>query len=486
MPEHRGSASSPSSTARSGVFDARHRGLTAGILLSVGMVAFESLGVATVLPVIARDLDGLGAYGWGLSALMLANIVGTVTAGHMADRRGAARPLALGMLVFLTGCMIAGVSGSWSLFLLGRVVQGIGVGAVMAASYTAIGRAYPESLRAQMFALLSSAWTIPSLVGPLLAGIAADLVGWRWVFVAMVPLIIAAMALTLPRLRRVADAGPAHAQKTTARGARWWRGPLASSLLLTLGTALLLQALLLADLVLMAVGAILGLGVALVAFRRVTPEGTLSARAGLGAGVIVRLLLSGAYFGSEAFLPLAFQELRGQTPAAAGLALSAGALTWVAGSLLQARWDRRHHGRRSRAVAGGAAVLLLGTVAIAVTALVEAVPGWCAIAGWAIGGLGMGIAFNASTTDTMEQAPDGQQGQVSSALQLAQTLATAVIAGVGGAIVASAAGAAESLHSAIATVFAVTAALAALALALSGRLRPAAGRSDTVRANAAR
>jgi MFS family permease len=475
MSEHRRSKSSPSSPTRAGVFDARYRGLTAGILLSVGMVAFESLGVATVLPVIARDLDGLGAYGWGLSALMLANIVGTVAAGHMADRRGVARPLALGMLIFLAGCAIAGVAGSWSIFLAGRVVQGIGVGAVMAASYAAIGRAYPESLRAQMFALLSSAWTIPSLIGPLLAGIAADLVGWRWVFVAMVPLIIAAMSLTLPRLRRMADAGTAQAQTTTAGGARWWRGPLASSLLLTLGTALLLQALLFGDLALMAVGAILGLGVALIAFRRVTPEGTLSARAGLGAGVILRLLLSGAYFGSEAFLPLAFQELRGQTPAAAGLALSAGALTWVAGSLLQARWDRRHHGRRSRAVAGGAAVLLLGTVAIAVTALFDVIPAWFAIAGWAIGGLGMGVAFNASTTDTMEQAPGGAQGQVGSALQLAQTLATAVVAGVGGAIVASATGTSESLPAAIATVFAVTAALAALAIALSGRLRSAAG-----------
>lgn len=466
MTEDRGS--------RVGVLDDRYRALTAGILLSVGMVAFESLGVATVLPVIARDLDGLAAYGWGLSALMLANIVGTVVAGHMADRRGVSRPLMIGMLVFLAGCVIAGAVGSWPLFLVGRVVQGIGVGAVMAASYTVIGRAYPEVLRGQMFALLSSAWTIPSLVGPLLAGLAADLVGWRWVFGAMVPLIVAAMALTLPRLRGMTDAGPGRTETAVDGGERWWRGPLASSLLLTLGTALLLQALLFGDLVLTAAGVIVGLLVALSSFRRVTPVGTLSARPGLGAGVIVRLLLSGAYFGSEAFLPLAFQELRGQTPAAAGLALSAGALTWVAGSLLQARWDRRHQGRRSRAVAMGAIILLLGTLTIAVTALVDAVPAWIAIAGWAVGGLGMGIAFNASTTDTMEQAAEGQQGQVSSALQLAQTLGTALVAGIGGAIVASATEAADRLPAAIATVFAVTAALATITIVLSGRLRPAA------------
>lgn len=98
----------------------RYRALTLGVLLSVGMVAIESLGVATVLPVIARDLDGLGAYGWGLSALMLANVVGTVLTGRAAGRRGPAGPMTLGMVVFLAGCVVAGVAGSWPLFLVGR------------------------------------------------------------------------------------------------------------------------------------------------------------------------------------------------------------------------------------------------------------------------------------------------------------------------------------------------------------------------------
>ncbi|MFC9976598.1 hypothetical protein ACFVH6_37440 [Spirillospora sp. NPDC127200] len=85
------------------MFGPAHRALTLGVLLSVGMVAFESLGVATVLPGVAEELHGLDAYGWGLSALMLANIVGTAVAGRAADRRGPAMPMAVGMLVLALG-----------------------------------------------------------------------------------------------------------------------------------------------------------------------------------------------------------------------------------------------------------------------------------------------------------------------------------------------------------------------------------------------
>ncbi len=463
---------SPTATEDRSVLGARYRALTLGVLLSVGMVAFESLGVATVLPVIARDLDGLGSYGWGLSALMLANIVGTVLAGRAADRRGPAQPMLLGMLVFLAGCVLAGVAGTWPLFLVGRVLQGIGVGAVMAMAYTVIGLAYPEHLRARMFALLSSAWTIPSLAGPFVSGLLADSVGWRWVFVMMLPLVAAASALTMPGLRRLAPAASGGAHAPGRDAVRWWRSPLVGSIQLTVGTALLLQALLLRNIALLAALAIVGVALAVPALRHVTPRGTLTARPGIGAGIVVRALLCGAYFGSEAFLPLGLQELRGQSAAAAGLGLSAGALTWVAGSFVQASWDDSGSGGRGRSVALGSAILLAGTAGIGATIVTDAVPAWFAIAGWAAGGLGMGIAFNASTTDTLEQAPAARQGQVSGALQLAQTLATGLVAGIGGAAVAYAGDSPTALRTAIVAVFVFTGLLAALGVLLARRLRP--------------
>ncbi|MFC5187537.1 MFS transporter [Actinomadura harenae] len=453
--------------AEEGVFGASHRALSAGVLLSVGMVAFESLGVATILPGVAGDLHGLGSYGWGLSALMLANIVGTVLAGRSADRGGPRRPMAAGMLVFAVGCAVAGAAPDWPVFLGGRVLQGLGVGAVMATAYTLIGLAYPERLQARMFALLSSAWTLPSLVGPVVAGTLSDAVSWRAVFVLVPPITLLAAALTLPAMGR--PPAPSAPAPDAAGAVSWWRRPLTASVRLTLGTGLLLQGLLLDDPVRLAVVAVAGLVVAVPALRLVTPDGTLGARPGLGAGVAVRALLCGAYFGSEAFLPLGLQELRGMGATEAGLGLSAGAITWVAGSAFQARRDSG----RVAATAAGFAVLLGGVVLTGAAVVTSAVPSWIAVLGWAVAGLGMGVAFNASTTAALQPVPAARQGQASAALQLAQTLSTALVAGLGGAAVA-AAGHTSALSSrgALLLLFAFTALLALAGTLLSRRLTP--------------
>ncbi|GAA1593371.1 hypothetical protein GCM10009678_89510 [Actinomadura kijaniata] len=313
--------------------------------------------------------------------------------------------MALGMLVFAVGCAVAGAAGSWPLFLLGRFGQGLGVGAVMAMAYTLIGLAYPERLRARMYALLSSAWTLPSPAGPAVAGTAADHVSWRAVFALMPPITAVAAVLTLPPMRALRPA-PADAPADTADTAvlPWWRRPLVSAVLLTAGTGVLLQALLLENPAALVPLALVGLVVTVPALRWATPEGTLTARRGLGAGVVVRALLCGVCFGSEAFLPLGLRELRGVAAAAAGLGLSAGAVTWVVGSALQARRDDAGGGRVAATVAGFA-VLLAGVALVAVTVLTDLLPPWAAPAGWAVGGLGMGVAFNASTTATLGQVP---------------------------------------------------------------------------------
>ena len=74
------------------VFARRYRALSVGVLMSVTIVAFQALGIGTAMPAIARDLGGLGLYGWSFSAFMLASIVGTVAAGRAADATGPARP----------------------------------------------------------------------------------------------------------------------------------------------------------------------------------------------------------------------------------------------------------------------------------------------------------------------------------------------------------------------------------------------------------
>jgi MFS family permease len=432
-----------------GLLTPRYRARTFGIVLTVGLVALESLGVATILPDVARQLGGLGSYGWGMAALMLTNIIGTVLAGHTSDRRGPTPALAAGLIAFALGSTVAGVAPSWPLFLCGRLIQGLGVGAVMAMAYAVIGLVYPEHLRARMFALLSSAWTLPSLIGPVAASSLAGAIGWRWVFLFMLPLTAIAAMTSMPGL-----------PKPAVPVGRWNPGPLLSSVALAAGSGLLLAALGLQRVALIVPLATAGTLVAVVALRQVTPPGTLSVRRGVPSGVVVRFLLCGVYFGTEAFLPLGLRELRDVSTFEAGLGLSAGALTWVAGSALQAKWDR---GRRA-AVSVGFAVLVVGVAVLAFGVLVG--PGLLAVLGWVIGGVGMGIAFNAATAETLGSTPQEQQGSVSAALQLAQTLATAIASGLGGAVIAHRGPA----PSAFLGIFAGTAALALAGIVTAWRI----------------
>ncbi|MFD7499874.1 MFS transporter [Streptomyces sp. NPDC059850] len=463
-------AAEPLDPARAqSVFQPPYTALTWGIVLSVGLVAFESMGVATVLPEIAGKLGGLNAYGWGFSALMLANLIGTVAAGRSADRRGPARPLGVGLAVFAVGCALAGAAPNWPVFLAGRFVQGLGVGAVMALAYTVIGLHYAEHLRARMFALVSGAWTVPSLAGPAVAGLIAEHLHWRGVFVLLLPLIALAWAMAVPPLARRGHPNP---PAVPARGV-WWRGPVARGILVSAGTAVLLGGLQFTNLALLLPLALLGAVAAVLGLRTVLPTGTLRGRRGVPTGVLIRFLLCGAYFGSEAFLPLGLTELRGLSTTEAGLGLSAGAIAWVLGAAWQGRADDRWSGRsRALPIAIGSAVLAAGVAIIAAGILIDAVPALVAVIGWSVGGVGMGIAFNAATTDAMEQAPADRQGEASGAMQLAQTLATAVLSGLGGAAIALSHAHEAPTTTALTATFALTLALAATAAATAHRIRP--------------
>ena len=81
-----------------------------------------------------------------------------------------------------------------------------------------------------------------------------------------------------------------------------------------------------------------GLAIGIPSLRYVLPPGTLRAKAGLPAAIVTIGLLSIAFFGAEAFLPLTLISIRGQNTIIAGIALTAATLCWTSGSWLQAHF----------------------------------------------------------------------------------------------------------------------------------------------------
>ena len=177
---------------------------------------------------------------------------------------------------------------------------------------------------------------------------------------------------------------------------------------------------------------IAGGSLAIVGLRPLLPAGSLLVRRGRPAVFGVIFLVAFAFFGTEAFVPLAVTHVRGGSTTLGGLALSAAAVTWALGAWLPTRLATVE--RRWLVSAGGA--LIGAGVAITGLALVPQLPVLLAALGWAVAGLGMGVAYSTLTLLVLQTAEPGREGASSSALQLMFTLGTALGAGAGGAFVA--------------------------------------------------
>jgi predicted MFS family arabinose efflux permease len=142
----------------------------------------------------------------------------------------------------------------------------------------------------------------------------------------------------------------------------------------------------------------------------------------------MRGLLSGAFFATEAFIPLALTSVHGFTPTQAGLALTLGALGWSAASWFQGRMDRP----RPALLVLGAVLITAGVAGIAVGTPFWA---WSAIPAWIVAGAGMGLAYGTISVLVLNLSAPADQGTNSAALQISDTLGGALGIGVAGALV---------------------------------------------------
>jgi MFS family permease len=407
-----------------GIWTPAYRPLTVGLVLAVTFVAFEALAVATILPVVGRHLGDLRLYGWVFSAFLLASLIGIVIAGTLADRVPLGRLMLVGLALFALGLIIGGTAPTMLVLVAGRAVQGLGAGVVPAVAYVAISRCYAEESRPRMFAVLSTAWVVPGLIGPGIAAGVAAAVGWRWVFLGLLPLVAAAGVLVVRALRHV----PLPANPGTAAV------PYLAVLGVVAGAGTALAALSSGVALVAAAGGIAGGALLAVSMRRLTPPRYLSARPGLAATILSRSLLTCCFFAGDAYVPYAIVTVRHAPTTLAALALTASTLMWTAGSWVQARCIARWGPRRL--VRPGECLVAIGLGAMCV-ALLPSVPPALAIAAWALAGAGIGTAYAPLSVTTLELAAVGEEGRATSALQLCDVLGQAIGTGVAGAIVAA-------------------------------------------------
>ncbi len=292
----------------------------AGLLLVMLMAALDQTIVATALPTIVGDLGGLSHISWVVTAYLLAQTAVTPLYGKLGDMFGRKIVLQVGLVVFLIGSALCGLSQSLDELIAFRALQGLGGGGLMVSAQAAIGDVVPPSERGRYTGLFGAVFGLASVMGPLLGGFLTGHLSWRWIFYVNLPIGVLALfvlAATLPsasqRVHHVVDylgttllaAGLSAIVLATSLGGNSyaWGSPV---------------------IVGMAVGGVLAL-VAFVFAERHAKEAVLPLRL-LANRVFsvtsaVGFVVGFALFGAVTYLPLFLQVVKGASPTGSGLQL---------------------------------------------------------------------------------------------------------------------------------------------------------------------
>jgi MFS family permease len=437
------------------VFRGRRGRLTAGLLLLEALVAVQTLVVATIMPDVRRDLGMVQLYGLAFTAMSLATIASIPVVGRAIDRFGTRAVLVPVFTVFAAGLLVSATAPTMPVVLIGQFLQGAGGGGMYALSLGTVAKTYPDRLRPRVLALLATMWILPGLVGPPVGAAIASTIGWRWAFVAPIPVLLATWALIAP----VLDLVP---RPETSGGRVALRWPLQ----LMVGAGFVFVSLTaFAWWVPVAVAA--GLAIGLPALQRIAPSGTFRARPGHGATAAAAFLLSTSFLAMDGFLTLMLTRVRGLTLAEAGLAITVATVTWAVGALWQS--SRAGERRLSWLVGIGSALLLVGEAAVASTLWLR-VPLAVAYVGWGVVGVGMGIAFATIPLAAMRVSGSGEEGEELSAVLLMDMLGVATGAGLGGAAIALSDALDAPLRAGLAGAFALALVAAAVLAAIAPRI----------------
>ena len=420
-----------------------------GLMLALFLASLDQTVVSTAIPRIIADLGGFDRFTWVTTAYLVASTTAVPIVGRLSDLYGRKVFFLGGIVVFLLGSVLAGVSQSMNQLIVFRAIQGIGGGSMMALAFTTVGDLFPPAERGKYQGVVAAVFGLSSVIGPTLGGFITDNLSWNWIFYVNVPLGLPVIALFI---RFFPNTRPER---------RSFRLDYAGMALLVLVVVPLLLGLSLGGvqyewLSLQIVGILVFAVVVTTVFvfveRRaddpIMPLG-IYANPVVSISLVAVFITGFAMFGSIIFIPLFFQGVLGASATSSGSFLTPMMLSMVVAAALSGQALSRLGGHyRLQGLIGIG--IMTGGIVLTSRMTPETSFGQ-AVASIMVTGLGLGVTFPSFTIAVQNASPANLLGAVTSATQFYRSIGGALGLAVLGSFMANrfAAGLRDSLPPAL-------------------------------------
>ena len=163
------------------------------------MTAFMGSAINVALPTIGNEF-GSGAYlqSWFATAYLMTTAVLLIPIGKLSDIFGRTIIFKTGLVIFSIFSLVCGISNNATVFLISRLLQGIGSAMLFTTMMAILVTVFPQSERGKMIGINTAGVYIGLSSGPFLGGIIAHQLGWRYIFYIN---FILGVVLTIPTLK---------------------------------------------------------------------------------------------------------------------------------------------------------------------------------------------------------------------------------------------------------------------------------------------
>jgi EmrB/QacA subfamily drug resistance transporter len=174
-----------------------------GIMVAMFLAALDQTIVATAMPTIGNDLGDITHLPWVVTAYLLAATAVTPLYGKLSDVHGRRITMLVGIGVFMLGSIACALAPTMLALIIGRFIQGLGGGGLIALAQTIMGDITSPRERARYQSLIAIVFVSASVMGPLLGGFFAEKLHWSLIFWINLPFGFIAFIMTYRLLRKL-------------------------------------------------------------------------------------------------------------------------------------------------------------------------------------------------------------------------------------------------------------------------------------------